>query len=68
MGPPRRARPRDRVKRIQHPLVGLLRLEYTYLWLDPGLGTRIVAYTPADARTAQRLEALQRELDAVPVA
>jgi transcriptional regulator with XRE-family HTH domain len=48
------------VKRLRHPLVGLLRLEYTYLWLDPGLGTRIVAYTPADARTAHRLEALHQ--------
>ena len=33
-------------------------------WLDPGLGTRIVAYTPVDNRTAGRLEALQRTLDA----
>ena len=56
--------PENAIKRIQHPLVGLLRMSYTYLWLDPGLGTRIVAYTPADNRTAGRLEALQRTLDA----
>jgi transcriptional regulator with XRE-family HTH domain len=59
--------PENAVKRILHPTAGLLRLEYTYLWLDPGLGTRIVTYTPADARSAQRLEQLKRELDAVPV-
>jgi transcriptional regulator with XRE-family HTH domain len=56
--------PENAIKRIQHPLVGLLRMSYTYLWLDPGLGTRIVAYTPVDNRTAGRLEALQRTLDA----
>ena len=56
--------PENAVKRIQHPLVGLLRLSYTYLWLDPGLGTRIVTYTPADNRTAGKLESLQRTLDA----
>jgi transcriptional regulator with XRE-family HTH domain len=58
--------PENAIKRIQHPTVGALRLAYTYLWLDPGLGTRIVAYTPSDARTASRLEALQLQLDAVP--
>ena len=56
--------PENAIKRIQHPLVGLLRLSYTYLWLDPGLGTRIVTYTPADNRTAGRLGALQRLLAA----
>jgi hypothetical protein len=56
--------PENSIKRIQHPLVGLLRLSYTYLWLDPGLGTRIVTYTPADKRTAAKLESLQRTLDA----
>jgi transcriptional regulator with XRE-family HTH domain len=60
--------PENAIKRIQHPLVGLLRLEYTYLWLDPGLGTRIVAYTPADTRTAHRLEALHESLAATAVA
>ena len=60
--------PENAVKRIQHPTAGLLRLEYTYLWLDPGLGTRIVSYTPADARTAARLESLQRELAATSAA
>jgi transcriptional regulator with XRE-family HTH domain len=56
--------PETAIKRIQHPSVGLLRLAYTYLWLDPGLGTRIVVYTPSDARTASRLQTLQLTLDA----
>ncbi len=60
--------PENAVKRIMHPTAGLLRLEYTYLWLDPGLGTRIVTYTPADARTAARLESLGRALAATSAA
>ena len=43
--------PENRVKRIQHPTAGLLRLDYTYLWLGQRLGTRIVSYTPADLFT-----------------
>jgi transcriptional regulator with XRE-family HTH domain len=48
----------SRTKRARHPLVGLLRLDYTNLWLGQGLGTRIVSFTPADQRTRQRLELL----------
>jgi hypothetical protein len=44
-------------KRARHPELGLLNLDYTNLWLDPPAGTRIVAFTPADARTATLLEA-----------
>ena len=47
--------PENRVKRIQHPTAGLLRLDYTYLWLGQRLGTRIVSYTPADEQTRKRL-------------
>lgn len=54
--------PEGRVKRLQHPTAGLLRLDFTYLWLDRRLGTRIVAYTPADERTRRRLEDLQVSL------
>ncbi len=54
--------PEGRVKRLQHPTAGLLRLDFTYLWLDRRLGTRIVVYTPADERTRRRLEDLQRSL------
>jgi transcriptional regulator with XRE-family HTH domain len=50
--------PESRVKRFRHPRVGLLLLNYTYLWLEPRAGTRIVTYTPADERTRTRLEAL----------
>jgi len=56
--------PENRVKRIQHPTAGLLRLDYTYLWLGQRLGTRIVSYTPADEQTRKRLESLHRSLDA----
>jgi transcriptional regulator with XRE-family HTH domain len=51
-----------RVKRALHPTAGLLTLEYTNLWLGQRLGTRIVAYTPADDRTRRRLEALHASL------
>ena len=54
--------PEGRVKRLQHPTVGLLRLDFTYLWLDRRLGTRIVAYTPVDERTRRRLDELQLSL------
>jgi transcriptional regulator with XRE-family HTH domain len=54
--------PENRVKHIKHPAVGLLSLHFTYLWLEQRLGTRIVTYTPVDARTRQRLDALHRSL------
>jgi transcriptional regulator with XRE-family HTH domain len=60
--------PETAVKRIRHPLVGMLRLEHTYLWLDPGLGTRIVSYTPADARTAAKLAELAGRISATSAA
>jgi transcriptional regulator with XRE-family HTH domain len=60
--------PETAVKRVRHPLVGMLRLEHTYLWLDPGLGTRIVSYTPADARTAAKLEEIAGRISATPAA
>ena len=55
--------PESRVKRFRHPSAGLLRLDYTYLWLARRLGTRIVVYTPADEETRRRLERLHCELD-----
>jgi transcriptional regulator with XRE-family HTH domain len=45
-------------KRAMHPTVGLLRLNYTNLWLDHGPRARIVAFTPADEQTAERLQTL----------
>jgi transcriptional regulator with XRE-family HTH domain len=56
--------PESRSKRFLHPLVGRLTLDYTYLWLAPHLGTRLVTYTPADAESARRLERLRSLLDA----
>jgi transcriptional regulator with XRE-family HTH domain len=52
----------SRTKRARHPAVGLLRLDYTNLWLGQRLGTRIIAFTPADARTQARLDALYESL------
>jgi transcriptional regulator with XRE-family HTH domain len=52
----------SRTKRALHPTAGLLTLEYTNLWLGQRLGTRIVAYTPADERTRRRLEKLHQSL------
>jgi transcriptional regulator with XRE-family HTH domain len=49
-------------KRAMHPTVGLLRLNYTNLWLDHGPRARIVAFTPADDQTRARLNALHRSL------
>jgi transcriptional regulator with XRE-family HTH domain len=55
----------SRTKRAMHPIVGLLTVNYTNLWLCQGLGTRIVAYTPADERTRRRLDALYESLQAL---
>jgi transcriptional regulator with XRE-family HTH domain len=41
-------------KRLLHPSAGMLRLEYTNLWLDRP-GARIVVFTPADEQSRQRL-------------
>jgi transcriptional regulator with XRE-family HTH domain len=51
-----------RTKRAMHPTAGLLSLDYTNLWLGQRLGTRIVAFTPADDRTRIRLERLYETL------
>jgi hypothetical protein len=52
------AAPENRTKRWLHPEVGLLRLDYTHLWLGQRLGTRMTTYTPADEETAERLRQL----------
>ncbi len=49
-------------KRAMHPTVGLLRLNYTNLWLDHSPRARIVAFTPADEPTADRLQSLYSTL------
>lgn len=53
----------SRTKRAMHPTVGLLSLDYTNLWFGQPLGTRIVAFTPADDRTRRRLDRLHDALD-----
>lgn len=49
-------------KRVRHPELGLLELDYTNLWLDPSLGARVVAFTPPDESTASRLRDLHARL------
>jgi hypothetical protein len=50
--------PENLTKRWLHPQAGLLRLNYTYLWLGQRLGTRMTTFTPADEQTMQRLREL----------
>jgi transcriptional regulator with XRE-family HTH domain len=52
----------SRTKRALHPTAGLLSLDYTNLWLGQQIGQRIIAFTPADDRTRERLEALYESL------
>jgi transcriptional regulator with XRE-family HTH domain len=54
------ASPENLTKRYLHPEVGLLRLNYTHLWLGQRLGTRMTTYSPADEETSDRLLDLQR--------
>jgi transcriptional regulator with XRE-family HTH domain len=49
-------------KRVRHPELGVLLMDYTNLWLDPSLGARIVAFTPADAHAATQLRTLYARL------
>jgi transcriptional regulator with XRE-family HTH domain len=52
----------DYTKRVMHPTAGLMRLNYTNLWLDQGPRARIVVFTPADEETSERLQAIYRSL------
>ena len=54
------ASPENLTKRFLHPEVGLLKLNYTHLWLGQRLGTRMTTYSPADDQTAERLRELYR--------
>ncbi|MGB8649892.1 MAG: helix-turn-helix transcriptional regulator [Mycobacteriales bacterium] len=45
-------------KRFVHPAVGLLCLDFTHLWLDQRVGTRMTVYTPADDDTKAALDRL----------
>ncbi|MFD6875854.1 MULTISPECIES: helix-turn-helix domain-containing protein [unclassified Streptomyces] len=48
-----------KTKYIRNPLVGLLHLRHTDLWLGPAAGPRLVAYVPVDEETRGRLERLR---------
>jgi transcriptional regulator with XRE-family HTH domain len=50
--------PENKTKALINRHVGLLRLDYTNLWFGPGLGTRLVTYTPVDEVSKERLEKL----------
>jgi transcriptional regulator with XRE-family HTH domain len=52
----------SRTKRAMHPTAGLVLLDYTNLWIGQQVGTRIIAFTPADERTRRRLESLYASL------
>lgn len=47
--------PVNKTKQILHPRLGRLELDATSLWLDHRLGTRIMAYTPADDESESKL-------------
>jgi transcriptional regulator with XRE-family HTH domain len=52
----------SRTKRARHPTAGLMKLDYTNLWIGQQVGARIIAFTPADNRTRDRLETLYESL------
>jgi transcriptional regulator with XRE-family HTH domain len=52
------AGPSNRVKVIDSPRAGTLRLEPVNLWLAPDSSRRLVCYTPSDEETAAQLEKL----------
>ncbi|MFI0896994.1 helix-turn-helix transcriptional regulator [Streptomyces sp. NPDC020983] len=53
-------RPGSHVKRYVNPDVGLLAFDFSHLWLGPQDGPRMTVYSPADARTRERLDQLMR--------
>jgi transcriptional regulator with XRE-family HTH domain len=50
--------PETGCKRFLHARLGILRMDFTHLWLDQRLGTRMTVYTPADEPTRSALQAL----------
>jgi transcriptional regulator with XRE-family HTH domain len=56
--------PENRTKRLLNWQVGLLRLDYTHLWLGPRFETRMITYTPADEDTRERLSRLHEIITA----
>jgi transcriptional regulator with XRE-family HTH domain len=54
--------PETGVRRFAHPDVGPLSLEFTHLWLDQRIGTRMTVYSPADDAARQALAVLDDRL------
>jgi transcriptional regulator with XRE-family HTH domain len=50
--------PENMTKRFLHPVVGLMRLDFTHLWLGPRSELVLKSYSPADAETAEKLTTL----------
>ncbi|MFG2889164.1 helix-turn-helix transcriptional regulator [Streptomyces sp. NPDC048248] len=53
-------RPSSSTKVFRHPEVGLLQLSSTSLWTGPNPGPKVLAYTPVDEASRERLERLDR--------
>ncbi|MEU3981158.1 helix-turn-helix transcriptional regulator [Streptomyces sp. NPDC026672] len=49
---------RTKTKQFLNPLVGLVTLDHTDLWLNPESGARMVTYVPKDDETRKRIEEL----------
>ena len=50
------AQPETSRKRVLHRDLGLLQFTFTYGWLSPGTGLRMVTYVPADSPTQDALD------------
>jgi hypothetical protein len=53
----------SRSKQVLLPKYGMLELDYTQLWLDQRLGTRMVTYAPSNEETRLRLAKLDANAD-----
>lgn len=62
------AAPEGRTKVFRNPHVGLMRMDFTYLWLGERMGTRLATYTPSDEETWVRLRALHEMVSTPPTA
>ncbi|MEU5306449.1 helix-turn-helix transcriptional regulator [Streptomyces noursei] len=48
------------VKVFRHPVVGILQLTSTNMWLGPSLGSKVLTYTPVDEASRERLTELEK--------
>ncbi|MGV4923893.1 helix-turn-helix transcriptional regulator [Streptomyces sp. BHT-5-2] len=58
-------RPRGVVKVFRHPVVGVLQLIGTNMWLGPNPGAKVLTYTPVDEASRERLQELEKLAHAV---